>query len=801
VTDRLASVRRNTRAWRVAAVLALFFAAGHLPFLASTLEDVDSANFALGVRDFAPGLHRPHPPGYPIYIALGKAAESVLSEPHALSIWGVLFGALSAFALVRLFGALDGLDGEPAPVLSRVTPRRFGEWLGRPAVATALTLFAPLYWLTASRPMSDSAGVALSLAAQAVLVTAMVRQREVFADRSGSVDAAAAASAGRLVLAGAFVSALAFGFRSQGAWLTLPLLALVVFDRAGRGAAAALIGATVWFVTGTLLWLVPLIVASGGPAEYLAALGSQAGEDWTGVDLLVTNFTARGLAHSLYDTIIRHWAGIGWLMTALAALGAAVLLVRGRRALAVIVAAYAPYAIFHLAFQETCTTRYALPLVAPMAYLAARGLFALRPIGGSTIAACLAAALTFNALPATAAYSRAGSPVVRALADARAAAERSPGIAVGMHHPFARLVEAVGLGRAAALPAPPGHEWLELVKRWRAGAAGPVWYFADPRRTDLALVDRQAQRVRGEYSWPIPTPVYLGGIRPDALRWVEIDSPGWFAGEGWELTPETAGVARREHRGLEQGPITAWVRPRAGAATAMIGGRHLGAGTGPDALVSLRVDGREIERWTATAASPSFLRFVPLPPGSLAGSAPWSVLEIHAATGDGRPTGIVAIDQFDLQDDPASPMLGFGEGWQESEHAPRQGLSWRWASGRAVLRVWPADRPVDLEIAGESPRRYFGRASRVQARAGAVTVWRLETGDDFTAVITVPAEALRAAGGAVAIETDQTFRPADRGQGADRRELGLRIFRVTIVTPASSQGRAANCRTASGRPG
>ncbi|HOU91477.1 MAG TPA: hypothetical protein PLU22_10565, partial [Polyangiaceae bacterium] len=45
-----------------------------------------------------------------------------------------------------------------------------------------------------------------------------------------------------------------------------------VFDRAGRGAAAALIGATVWFVTGTLLWLVPLIVASGGPAEYLAAM-------------------------------------------------------------------------------------------------------------------------------------------------------------------------------------------------------------------------------------------------------------------------------------------------------------------------------------------------------------------------------------------------------------------------------------------------------------------------------------------------------------------------------------------------
>ena len=119
-------------------MLALVFLAGHLPFLASTLEDIDSINFALGLREFDPGRHRPHPPGYPIYMALGKAANLVLSEPRALAFWGALFGALSAFALIRLFAALDALDGGLARPPNRLRPFRVGEWLRRPVVARLL---------------------------------------------------------------------------------------------------------------------------------------------------------------------------------------------------------------------------------------------------------------------------------------------------------------------------------------------------------------------------------------------------------------------------------------------------------------------------------------------------------------------------------------------------------------------------------------------------------------------------------------------------------------------------------------
>jgi hypothetical protein len=778
VADVLTPVRRGSRAWWVAAALALVFLAGHLPFLASTLEDVDSVNFALGLRDFDPGRHRPHPPGYPLYMALGKTADLVMSEPRALAVWGVLFGALSAFSLLRLFAALDALDGDLASPPGRLRQLRVGEWLGRPAVAAALTMAAPLYWMTASRPMSDMAGLAVSLTAQAILLTAMVRQRSAAA-AGESPSSAAAVRSGRLLLLGAFVSAVAMGFRSQAAWLTLPLLVLVIADRAGRSAAGALVGSLFWLAAGVLLWFVPLVAASGGPGAYYAAFSAQAGEDWTGVDLLVTNISARRLAFALYETFVRHWAGAGWFIVLLAAIGAGVLLWRGRRALVAIMATFAPYAVFHLLFQETVTTRYALPLVPALAYLVVRGLYAPAPVGGLTLSAALALVFGVMTAPVTAAYARMGGPVTLALADVRTEAKGRAGVLVGMHHPFARPVEAEGLGPATPLKAPPKHEWLEVAKAWQGGARGPVWFLADPRRTDHALVDPQAQVVRREYEWPFDSQVYLGGIRPNGLRWIVINEPGWFAGEGWHLTPETAGVARADGRGLGKGPIRAWLRPRGGAAVMMIGGRHLGSGSGPDALVTARIDGRVVESWTATPAAPFFLQFIPLEPGTLACAAAWCLLEIQAATEAGATTDIVVIDQFNVQA-PDTPMLGFGEGWQEPEYAPLQGLSWRWAGNKAVLRTSLTDRDVELQIVGESPRRYFDRPSRVTVTAGGTQVWSVDAGSDFAWSFRVPASALKASGGAVLIETDQFFRPADRGQGADRRALGLRIYQVKL---------------------
>lgn len=780
----------------MAAVLASLFLVGHLPFLASTLEDVDSANFALGLRDFDPGRHRPHPPGYPIYMALSKAAATVMSEPHALAIWGVLCGALAAFALLRLFACFDVID-DAGGDQTNGRGTFWDSWLGAPAAATLVTMTAPLVWMTASRPMSDSLGFAAALAAQALLATALVQQSRMRDETTGRIDSVAAAQSGRLILVGALACGLSIGVRSQAIWLTVPLLVAVVVSRRRREAVAAFIGGTVWFAGGILLWLVPLVVASGGPSKYVAAFASQAGEDWAGVDLLVTHPTPRKLAFALYETFVLHWAGVGWLMVAAATAGLVVMLLRRRRGLLVVLLAFVPYGIFHLGFQETFTTRYALPLVPPVVYLAVKGLLLLGRVAGRgaiVILSCIWLALTAQVV---ASYSRVGSPTTRALADLTLESSKTPGVMLGMHHAFTRAVEAGVPDTPAwqALPAPPKHEWLSLVTRWTAGDSRPVWFLADPRRTDLALIDPEARTIQGDYAWPFSTPVYLGGIRPDQLQWVVVRQPGWFAGEGWSLTPETAGVAHADRRGLEYEPLVAWVKRRAETTTMMIGGRHLGLGAGPSAQMEVTIDGREIESWTVAPANDFFLRFVTLPGGSLAGDARYARLEVQARVSGGTArTGIVAIDQFDLQE-PSAVMRGYDAGWNEPEYNPTTGQTWRWASERAAIRTTTLDGDLQLLVTGESPMKYFVKPSRVVVRAGSQTLFSNGVAADFAWSIRVPAAALSQSGGTITIESDQSFRPADRGQNADKRVLALRIYSVTLKT-VSGPGTAVSSRTA-----
>ena len=800
MTDQFSSVRRGSPAWWLAAALAALFLVGHLPMLASSLEDVDSANFALGLRYFDPASYRPHPPGYPIYIALSKAAATVMSEPHALAIWGVLCGALAAFALLRLFACLDAI-GEVADVSRDGRGRFWDSWLSAPAAATLVTMTAPLIWMTASRPMSDTLGFAAALAAQALLATALVQQLRMRDRTTGRIDAAAATQSGRLILFGAFACAIAIGVRSQATWLTVPLLVAVIVSRRRREAAAAFMGGAVWFAGGILLWLVPLVLASGGPAKYLAAFAKQTGEDWSGVDLLATHPTPRKLAFALYETFVLHWGGIGWLIVAAATVGVVVMLVRRRPSLLVLMLAFAPYGIFHLGFQETFTTRYALPLVPPVAYLAVKGLLLLGRVAGRgavVVLSCVALALT---VPVVASYSRVGSPTARALADLTRESSKTPGVMLGMHHAFARIIEAVAPDKSAwhLLPTPPKHEWLSLVKAWTTGEAGLVWFLADPRRTDLALIDPEARTIQGDYAWPFPTAVYLGGIRPDQLQWVVIRPPGWFAGEGWPLTPETAGVARADRRGLEYEPLVAWVKRRDTAATMMIGGRHLGLGAGPSARVDVTIDGRQIDTWTVTPSDQFFLRFVPLPGGTLAGDARYGKLEIQAReVGGAARTGIVAIDQFDLQE-PTAVMRGYDAGWNEPEYNPTTGQTWRWASERAAIRTTTLDRDLDLQVTGESPMKYFSRPSRVVIKVGSQSVFSGNVGADFAWTIRVPASALSQSGGLITIDSDQSFRPADRGQNADKRSLALRIYSVTL-RPVSGPDTTANSRTATTLP-
>ena len=765
------------------AVLALAFALAHIPYLPSTLEDIDSVNFALGVRDFDVAQHRPHPPGYPIYIALGKvgvAMARVLNPAELPSTieartlaWLSLLGATVAIALLyRILSCVSRgeVDGSTPP---------WREFDQRALAATALTITCPLFWYTAARPMSDVPGLAAAFAAQACLALAWWRQQP---DASGDRRLAPEliGASGRMIVLGSLLAAVSIGFRSQNAVLTVPLLLAVLIDRIGRGVAGALIGGGVAFAVGIALWAIPLIIASGGLDAYLAALGSQAGEDFAGVEMLYLNPTnTRLAAFALLRTFIYPWDSIvlGSVIIILAAIGAGVLLVRDQRAFWIVAVLSVPYLVFHLLFQDTTYTRYALPLVPSVAFLAVRGveLIAFRAAVPVTSVLTLWAMVT--AMPVLAAYGSQPSPAVRAVRDMNQSTTQGPSPTLAMHQTFRRPLEAEALTIEAVLPSPPRREWLELARYWRDGNTGELWFLADPRRSDLALIDPRSRQNRWPYLWNFESLSQLGGMRPSGLTWYRISPPGWFAEEGWALTPETAGVARLMGRGPHLDGIAGWVRRRPDAVRMMIGGRHLGSTNDVPVHFSVMLDGREVAQWDAPAGF--FLNDFDLPAGALSGDGPLARLTLRSTTKGGSQVIPAAIEQFDLQTR-GTLMWGYDAGWHEAEYDPQLGM-WRWTSERATLRIIDATSPVRVMIRVEAPSRYFDDRPTVQMMAGdrVIGETNFDAGNFWN--VYVPLEALQSTNGRLTIRTDRTFVPAQSGSVADQRRLGLRVFDIEIT--------------------
>lgn len=777
------------------AVLALVcgVAGGHLGVLPATLEDIDSVNFALGVRDFDPAQHRPHPPGYPAYIAAGKAATAITRaawptgrpdrvEARALAALSLL-GALGLMWLLpRVLAALapGGVDRTGRPATTR-----------RALMATLLFAACPLTWYLTSRPMSDVPGLTAACAALACLALAWWRQHPT-PEGERRLQAAEMAASGRLIVLGALLAGLAIGFRSQTVWVTLPLLLLVLADRAGRGLMGALLGASVAFATGVIAWGIPLLVASGGLQAYLAALGGQAGEDFAGVEMLYLTPTPRLAAFTLLRTFIWPWDDL-WLATAvliLAAIGALVLLVRERRTALAVAAIALPYLAFHLAFHDTTYARYALPVVVPVVFLAAVTLD-LAGRAGAVGAVALAAWSLSVAAPQLQAYVERGSPTARlfdALATAVAGGETPT---VGMHQALMRPIEAEVRPVGTLLPSPPRREWLELVRHWRAGGAGPVWFLADPRRTDLALVDPQARLTRESFGWNVTSMSLLGGMRPAEVALYRFATPGWFAAEGWSLTPETAGMAQRMGRAPHLGPISAFVRRRPEEVAVVIGGRNLGAAGDPSATFTVTLDGRDLEHWDVAPAPGFFVHRLTVPAGGLAGEGPWAELTIRSTAAAGTAPVATAVEQFDVQS-PGVLMWAYGTGFHEMELDNAldnvRARSWRWMSDTAEIAVQQIAGDATLVIRGEAPLTYFATPSAFEVRCGQVSLGRLDLSGDFDLSIGIQEARLKACDGKVVLSTSQTFSPAERTGTNDHRRLGLRLFEVRLEPGLKTRG-------------
>ncbi|HSE95354.1 MAG TPA: DUF2723 domain-containing protein [Methylomirabilota bacterium] len=217
--------------WSLALGLAVLTVATRIPVRARILPTWDAVQFGLALAEYDVVKHQPHPPGYLLFVGLGRVLTPIVGDAAASLTW-LAIGASGATVLA-VYALAWRLGGRGAAV-----------------VAASALAASPLFWFHGV--------VGLSYAAEAALAT-------------GVASLAWAMRRGRPgILVGAAVAlGLAGGVRQSILLLLLPLwvgMAWLGFRRW----RPVLGGLTVVGLT-VLTWLVPMMWLSGGPAAYLRA--------------------------------------------------------------------------------------------------------------------------------------------------------------------------------------------------------------------------------------------------------------------------------------------------------------------------------------------------------------------------------------------------------------------------------------------------------------------------------------------------------------------------------------------------
>ena len=211
--------------------LAMITLLSRWPYRARMLYNWDAVQFALALREFDIAKHQPHPPGYLLYVGLGRLLNVWAGDPTlAYVALAMLFSAGTTFVLYWL--ALRMYDRATA------------------VVAASLLAVSPLFWFYGS--------VGLTYAGEAFAASTVAW----FAYRTLTGGA-------RHLYWGALALGLTGGMRQSVLLLLLPLWlgAALVGLRSRRGLAIAGLILT----ASVLAWLLPMMWLTGGPAAYVAA--------------------------------------------------------------------------------------------------------------------------------------------------------------------------------------------------------------------------------------------------------------------------------------------------------------------------------------------------------------------------------------------------------------------------------------------------------------------------------------------------------------------------------------------------
>jgi hypothetical protein len=696
-----------------------------LPFLAPTLEDVDSVNFDLGVHSYNPALHRPHPPGYPVYILLAKASHFVFAD-HATAL-AVLSATAGSLSFVPLYILMRQLTTPAAAIL-----------------ACVFTLFSPLVWFNSVRPMSDLVGFLAATSAQALLLTSG-RHR-----------------AWRWHLA-AGLAGLAAGIRLQTILLTLPVLCALLYRQRSRWFSTVLaVGA------GVCVWAVPLVVLMGGPAAAAASFAPVVNDTVT-MDSLIPHWTPRAAALAALDVLIAPWQatslGLGLLL--LAAMGLVMLARTEPRRLMLLVLLFVPYGVFHYLFQDTDTLRYVIPVVPLTAVLAAVPLVQAR--WGRMVAPAAAAVFVLAAsvvtVPALQSYHSTPSPMMQAVAAARdhAASER---VVVSGHFAFERYLPLLP-AHLERLPLNHPKEWQSLTEYWISGRREPVLYLREAHRTDLLQFGRDTRQELGLWEWPMPVRPFLIGARPGRIRLARLDPPRWAIESGAFVTDEAGpyeNVRRQPHRFY----VRTSRSPQIVIVSGFVDDPHERVELSLRADLPERVGDVPDDQMTRTwHGDGSFTLRAPLAPDA---SRKYVPLVLQAAA----PVTITDVWVASDGDHAVRPAGGF--------HSPeRDGDArlFRWMAPNALANVYLPSGNGVLTIEGWIPVKYYDLPVTMSIKWNGQPVASLRIGSErFRERVRISAPQ-GSPWGELSISASHSFIPDALARNGDRRVLSLRIYELS----------------------
>jgi hypothetical protein len=303
-----------------AAIALLAVAVLHYLSVPRSIWEFDESLFAAAVERYAPLFHHPPPPGYPLYIGFAKIVAFFTPDAFtALLATSIVMLAAGLLAFVLAFSAIA--DARTA------------------VMATVLLYASPAMLVSGTLPQSDCGAMALL----ALAIWACTKERA--------------------ALCGLFC-AIAIGWRLQLCIAVVPMfLAAVVMMRSWRDRIIAINA----FGVACLAWLIPLVVAVGGPASYWGWLSGQARYYAEHDADLSRSGHSAGLIVSRF---LAHPWGPKWLslpLLALAAFG-----VRRNRRLIPLACGSLVYLAFALATMDPAdAVRYALPTLPFLALLAA----------------------------------------------------------------------------------------------------------------------------------------------------------------------------------------------------------------------------------------------------------------------------------------------------------------------------------------------------------------------------------------------------------------------------------------------